>query len=339
MERATYLAQLYESVASIPPDIQQCLLTIAQYGCDPDQVKRWYNLVRSHFGVGEVQSPGALIHQASRPISRARDHGPKTEPPATPHVGTQDPAPVWNTPAPAPALASNVQYLGDVNSQHPIENLFDPSTPLPQSVVFTGHRLLPARGDLPPEGFNPELIAKSPEMPLLSPFDVKFNPPPAALSPRPKTVAPSNLRRSPPQKPKPAPKRRKLAKKPAASEEKRVMEPPKRPRRPSVPFRSNEWPFQLPEAVVGKRPASTPAHHYRPLPHVPVHQGSHSPFEDLYIPGQLHQPPPGFSIAPVQLSGPMKEERRASNGGLAEGPGDALPVYESPYAPLCASSC
>lgn len=52
MERAAALSNLnlLESVSSIPPDIQQCLLTIAQYGCRPDQVQRWYIMVREHFG-------------------------------------------------------------------------------------------------------------------------------------------------------------------------------------------------------------------------------------------------------------------------------------------------
>jgi hypothetical protein len=31
-------------------DVQQCLLTIAQFGSSPDEVKQWYISVREHFG-------------------------------------------------------------------------------------------------------------------------------------------------------------------------------------------------------------------------------------------------------------------------------------------------
>lgn len=38
-------------------DVQQCLLTIAQFGCYPDQVKQWYINVREHFGAAPPEAP------------------------------------------------------------------------------------------------------------------------------------------------------------------------------------------------------------------------------------------------------------------------------------------
>ncbi|KAF2171998.1 hypothetical protein M409DRAFT_50599 [Zasmidium cellare ATCC 36951] len=258
MQRATYLAQLYESVSSIPPDIQQCLLTIAQYGCDADQVKRWYNLVRSHFGVGEMESPTALSHQTPRPIARARERkiepfvagGPKTELPVTPELRNQshfpDPA-TWTSPP--LQLANHDHYAGlndlsgTIPSQQPGGNLFDPSTPLPQNVVFTGHGLMPAPEGFSSDGFNSDFMARSPSMPLLESFDETVQTAAATLSPRPKTIAPSSVLKSSPEQAKPPRKRRKLAQKETPSKvETGTMEPPPRPRRPSVPYRSNEQP-------------------------------------------------------------------------------------------------
>ena len=57
-ERATALAHFFESVQSIPDDIQHCLLTIAQFGCHPDQVRNWYIIVRNHFGAEGMGAGG-----------------------------------------------------------------------------------------------------------------------------------------------------------------------------------------------------------------------------------------------------------------------------------------
>ncbi|KAK4508562.1 hypothetical protein PRZ48_002301 [Zasmidium cellare] len=356
MQRATYLAQLYESVSSIPPDIQQCLLTIAQYGCDADQVKRWYNLVRSHFGVGDVESPTALSHQTPRPIARAGERkiepslagGMKTEMPVTPDLRSQsqfsDPA-MWTTPPLQLANHGHFTGLGDISgtvAPQPVENLFDPSTPLPQNVVFTGHGLMPAPEGFSSESFSSDFMARSPSMPLLESFDETPQTVAADLSPRPKTIAPSSILKSSPKQAKPARKRRKLAQKETPSKvESGTMEPPPRPRRPSVPFRSNEQHvghLQTPEtpgpdnkqATASDSSITQSASRYRPLPQVPV-QGSPSPFEDLYIPGQLHQPSLDFFPSIAQPPTPASQRRASTTAQTTAEQNEQPPLYRSPY--------
>lgn len=352
MQRATYLAQLYESVSSIPPDIQQCLLTIAQYGCDADQVKRWYNLVRSHFGIGEVESPTALSHQTPKPISRTRERkiepvprdGLKAEPPVTPNLRNQDhfQTPVsWTSP---PLQLGNHdhysglgEYPGTVMPQQLVGNLFDTSNPLPQNVVFTGHGLVPAPGSFNTNSFNSDLMARSPSMPLLEgPFEETLQSTAIQSSPRPERVAPSSVLKSSPQRSKPAKKRRKLAQKTTPSTVGAgTMEPPPRPRRPSVPFRSNEQPIrhlqmsdnhrlESSQSLSLESNTSRPSSGYRPLPQVPV-PGSPSPFEDLYIPGQLHQPSLEFLTTMVQ------PPRPSSQHSQMEETSEQPPLYQSPY--------
>ncbi|CAK4034197.1 Hypothetical predicted protein [Lecanosticta acicola] len=82
MERAAWLATLYESVSSIPPDIQQCLLTIAQCGCDPGQVERWYSIVRHHYGVPSM--PELVSPTSPSPIERMPPPRQLSRPQGTP---------------------------------------------------------------------------------------------------------------------------------------------------------------------------------------------------------------------------------------------------------------
>ena len=87
MERATALSNLnlLESVSSIPPDIQQCLLTIAQYGCRPDQVQRWYIMVREHFGCNAPPPVGNLYEHeiVVTPLLPTQQHQPQAPPQST----------------------------------------------------------------------------------------------------------------------------------------------------------------------------------------------------------------------------------------------------------------
>lgn len=110
MQRATYLSQLYESIANIPPDIQQCLLTIAQYGCDPSQLDRWYGIVRQHYGVSWTQPA-----QDQTGLQYILQGSNQTELPHSSHSGSNDTSLAMLSPSVSPKLEEYADPLSASN--------------------------------------------------------------------------------------------------------------------------------------------------------------------------------------------------------------------------------
>jgi hypothetical protein len=80
MAQPTALRNFIETIDNIPPDIQKCLLTIAQYGCRPDQVQRWYTIVRECFGADNTPATGNLFEHEVVLTPMAPAIGPAASP-------------------------------------------------------------------------------------------------------------------------------------------------------------------------------------------------------------------------------------------------------------------